>query len=277
MSLLDRIIPRVTPEYDVVSEEFEEKDELVSPKALRSSLLLYLRRRLGPIFQLSGERRCLSWSSCDILYSFTIAVLLVAVIFLGRNPPDIACARQLSPYSPYLESGDLEYIEFTDQNHFMQPSIYRGPPSHELEDAWTRLWRFPMVQLPENMMGALNKTPAHEYAHANAKYGGEVLGFLDVFHQLHCLNMIRQFTNRDRYDYSHESAFNAPEDVVRGHVDHCIETLRKAIMCTSEVTPMVFPLDSSRPGGRKSDFNIKRKCRNYEKIQRWALDNHADM
>ena len=85
--------------------------------------------------------------------------------------------------------------------------------------------------------------------------------------------MIRQYTYREEYDYSNVTAFRAPDEVVRGHVDHCIETLRKAVMCASDVTPMVFIQDPTRPKGRKSDFNTRRKCRNFEKIQNWAVSN----
>lgn len=85
--------------------------------------------------------------------------------------------------------------------------------------------------------------------------------------------MIRQYTYREEYDYSNVTAFRAPDEVVRGHVDHCIETIRKAITCASDVTPMVFIQDSTRPEGRKSDFNTRRKCRNFEKIQEWAVLN----
>lgn len=87
--------------------------------------------------------------------------------------------------------------------------------------------------------------------------------------------MIRQYTYRDVYDYSNVTAFRASDELVRGHVDHCIETVRRAIMCTSDVTPMVFNRDSSRASGGKSDFNIKRKCRNFSKIQDWAIKNRG--
>ena len=43
--------------------------------------------------------------------------------------------------APFLDSGDLVYKEFTDQNHLMQPSIYRGHPTPEVEQAWIDLWK----------------------------------------------------------------------------------------------------------------------------------------
>nr|A0A142I736.1 RecName: Full=UstYa family oxidase phomYc'; AltName: Full=Phomopsin biosynthesis cluster protein Yc'a [Diaporthe leptostromiformis]AMR44288.1 DUF3328 protein [Diaporthe leptostromiformis] len=189
-----------------------------------------------------------------VLQSVLIISLLASLHILGnRQPSNITCAKQLSPYSPYLEDGDLELEEFTELNHLMQPSPYRGQPTPEIEEAWVRLWR--------------------DYAHVSTRYGDDMLGFLNVFHQLHCLNLVRQYTYRDDYDYSNVTAFRAPQELVRGHIDHCIETIRKSIMCASDVTPVVFQLDDSRKSGFKSDFNMRRTCRNFDKIQDWAVAN----
>ncbi|KAK3949208.1 hypothetical protein QBC32DRAFT_400402 [Pseudoneurospora amorphoporcata] len=196
-----------------------------------------------------------------------------AIVLTWKGPSDLVCARQLAPYSPYLETNDLRYVEFTDQNHLMQPSPYRGHPTPEVEEAWVKLWRMPTIHFPQDKMAALNKTPASNYAHVSARYGGDMMGFLDVFHQLHCLNLVRQYTYRDAYDYSNVTAFRAPQEVVRGHIDHCIETIRKAIMCTADVTPVVFLKDETRKGGSKSDFNIKKKCRDFERIREWVAAN----
>lgn len=47
----------------------------------------------------------------------------------------------MTPTAPYLEDGDLDFEVFTEQNHLMQPSPYRGQPTPEVEEAWLRLWR----------------------------------------------------------------------------------------------------------------------------------------
>ncbi|WDK18393.1 hypothetical protein CGRA01v4_09678 [Colletotrichum graminicola] len=208
-----------------------------------------------------------------VLQTFVIAALFIYII-IGK-PSDVVCAAQLSPYSPYLESGDLEFQEFTEQNHLMQPSPYRGQPTPEIEEAWIRLWRVPPIHFPENKLTALNKTPAENYEHVSEELGSGVKGFLNVFHQLHCLNFVRQYTYRDAYDYSNVTTFRANKEIVRGHVDHCIETIRHFLMCQSDVTPVVFEKDLSRPSGSKSDFNMRRKCRNFGKIQAWTVANKA--
>ncbi|KAK1957582.1 hypothetical protein LY78DRAFT_707613 [Colletotrichum sublineola] len=215
--------------------------------------------------------------------SFITILLLSGRLWTQERPTDAACAKQLSPYSPYLETSSMEFLEYTEENHLMQPSPYRGTPTPEIEEAWIRLWRkhkadneevLP-IHFPEDKLAALNKTPPERYEHVSENFGGGVKGFLNVFHQLHCLSFIRQYTYRDVYDYSNVTAFRAPQEVVRGHVDHCIETLRKSLMCTSDVTPIVFKLDPSRAPGTRSDFNIRRKCRNFEKIQTWSLENRG--
>lgn len=94
--------------------------------------------------------------------SITVAVLIICIMIADQGPSEITCARKLSPYcevqlpkgnwwamyrvtdlaaAPALETGDVEYEEFTDQNHLMQPSPYRGNPTPEIEEAWIRLWR----------------------------------------------------------------------------------------------------------------------------------------
>ena len=44
-------------------------------------------------------------------------------------------------------------------------------------------------------------------------------------------------------------------------------------MCASDVTPLVFIQDATKPEGRKSDFDTRHKCRNFHKIQEWAMSN----
>lgn len=152
----------------------------------------------------------------------------------------------------------------------------------------------PPIRFPEDKLPALNKAPPEKYERVPKELGGGVKGFLNVFHQLHCLvskalfvtskqarpdnilqNLVRQYTYRNDYDYSNVTAFRAPEELVRGHIDHCIETIRKSLMCTADVTPVVFEKVPSRPSGSKSDFNLWRKCRNFDRIQDWTIMNRG--
>lgn len=57
----------------------------------------------------------------------------------------------------------------------------------------------------------------------------------------------------------------------RMHVDHCIESLRIALMCWGDVTPLLIRLGG--PAGAKADFNTHHRCRNFDKLENW-IDNN---
>lgn len=56
-------------------------------------------------------------------------------------------------------------------------------------DVWflTSTCPVPNIRFPEEHMASLNKTPPEKFIHVAPQYGEGVLGFLNVFHQLHCL------------------------------------------------------------------------------------------
>ena len=51
------------------------------------------------------------------------------------------------------------------------------------------------------------------------------------------------------------------------HVDHCIETVRIALMCHGDITPVGFVrLDDTAPMGGRADFSPLRKCVKFEAL-----------
>jgi hypothetical protein len=67
--------------------------------------------------------------------------------------------------------------------------------------------------------------------------------------------------------------FQAGDVAARMHADHCIETLRIALMCHSDVTPLLMLNEPSNAFGRKADFNSHHRCRNYDNIKQWVREN----
>ncbi len=55
----------------------------------------------------------------------------------------------------------------------------------------------------------------------------------------------------------------------RMHVDHCIETLRKTIMCQADLSPLLEVVDDRFPLGIKADFNTHKKCRDWNGLIKW--------
>ena len=57
---------------------------------------------------------------------------------------------------------------------------------------------------------------------------------------------------------------------IRIHADHCIETLRLALMCHSDVTPVMIKVDNLYdPPRLQADFNAHHRCRDFWKISAW--------
>lgn len=77
-----------------------------------------------------------AWIVITTLYFVLIAALLKTHYFDDLS--NIRCGKQLSTYSPALEAVEYEQIQF--QNSFFEPSIYRGKPTPERNEAWRILW-----------------------------------------------------------------------------------------------------------------------------------------
>lgn len=60
---------------------------------------------------------------------------------------------------------------------------------------------------------------------------------------------------------------------MRDHIDHCITTLRLAVMCTSDVTPILMERDRENILEVDPDMRTTHKCRRFEKVQDWFLEN----
>lgn len=99
------------------------------------------------------------------------------------------------------------------------------------------------------------------------------VGLLEGFHQIHCLNLVRQYTYREDWDYSGAASWHGGPEQVRWHVDNCIETLRMNIMCAGDVTPYLIWNDPEGFGGESPGFNTLHKCRRWEPIVDWVKDH----
>ncbi|KAL8243965.1 hypothetical protein R6Q59_010223 [Mikania micrantha] len=141
-------------------------------------------------------------------------------------------------------------------------SPYSGKPNDANNAAWEYLYDFGLSRIPiESAAKLVNRTvpiPGDP---------GYYIVSLDVFHELHCLNKIRQLIWRGEPD---------PDDpaMQMEHIDHCIDMLRQNIMCSSDITPFPFiwnkELQRSRPVGK-----IQRTCRDFEAVRRWAMENRV--
>ncbi|KAK8049249.1 hypothetical protein PG994_010979 [Apiospora phragmitis] len=94
---------------------------------------------------------------------------------------------------------------------------------------------------------------------------------VEVFHQLHCLNLMRQANHKSHYaPLGGDTA--APKHDLHNHIDHCIDALRQFVMCQGDVNVFAFrfPFNDGDPW---PDYTTPHVCRNYEGIRQWAVDH----
>ncbi|CAJ2504757.1 Uu.00g121510.m01.CDS01 [Anthostomella pinea] len=243
------------------------------------------------LFHRTIQRARIYTPSVAILIPWSLVLLCVWRILYweAQGPNELECTRLLNPYSPLIEEGLVEYYDTNFDNEFAHKTEYRGPPTPDIEVAWNRLWNRGAVEVPVEGLAKLNKSgDLLKHAHFDPNRGYSSI--LEAFHQLHCLNLIRQFTWRDYY-YEHLQEWLAmPENQRmvdlnvsdhrsvgdRMHVDHCIETLRLQLMCNADVTPLLILLDDSSEHGTAADFNTHHKCRNWDKLLDWQDKHNTD-
>ncbi|KAL0934657.1 uncharacterized protein CTRU02_211456 [Colletotrichum truncatum] len=222
-----------------------------------------------------------------LIISCVMFCLSLWVHLLPVRPTDQQCVRQLNaPCMPHadrikLQLGMLmlliapvydvfEYEDVQFDNAFWKPSPYKGKPTPELEARWKELWYYGSFDLPDSYLEALNKSSeGHEGDRWARTSSGNLLAGLEVFHNLHCLNLLRQFVHREEYDYSGDPAFHGDAELVLAHVDHCIEALRIRLQCAGDVTPF---LHTTGAKGIQPDFDSQHRCPKYDRIIEWAKE-----
>ncbi|KAK4157569.1 hypothetical protein C8A00DRAFT_29572 [Chaetomidium leptoderma] len=183
--------------------------------------------------------------------------LLLNIVALWRMGSPRTRLDRVLTYSPALPSIENERVVFSSA-FGIERSPFQGPPDEENDKLWASLYDFGITRISADEARPMdNKTlpvPDDE--------GGYVVQ-LAVFHQLHCLNLIRKgiFEGADMT--------NADDVMGIEHLDHCIDMLRQSIMCSSDVTPTTFArtsLDTSM----KVVAEVVHTCRSFSKVQQWA-------
>jgi hypothetical protein len=128
----------------------------------------------------------------------------------------------------------------------------------------TMVSREEMIKMNLDPNGALEITDP-----ATGKRGFRVA--IEVFHQLHCLDLLRQANYKSHYaPLGGDTA--APVHDLTGHLDHCIDALRQFVMCQGDINVFAFrfPFNDGDPW---PDYTTPRVCRNYGSIRKWAVDH----
>ncbi|GIZ49803.1 hypothetical protein CKM354_001282800 [Cercospora kikuchii] len=194
---------------------------------------------------------------------------MVAGYFLASRIQDSECFRRHSVYSPAISSIDTSYHNVLFNGTISQHSPYRGEPHPSIDAAWHDLMNFNLTYITGDELAQI---PGHLDSirmPPEAGISDSYVGSLEVFHQLHCVNMLRK-TNIWNYEYYNSTGhFPDPLDLQKEHFGHCIDMLRQVLMCNADVGIVTFRYveDNPRP---YPNFNNWHSCRNWDSIMEFA-------
>lgn len=94
---------------------------------------------------------------------------------------------------------------------------------------------------------------------------------LDVFHQLHCLNLMRKLAYPETYPTDLTLGSDEAQDNLV-HLEHCYDQLRQSLQCHSDVATIYW---GWVPEVNKAYGNLAttHTCKDYEKVKEWARDH----
>ncbi|KAG8164388.1 hypothetical protein KVR01_006306 [Diaporthe batatas] len=154
---------------------------------------------------------------------------------------------------------DIEYAEGQKR--------YTGPPSDDIERSWDDL----MAAINFNVSGELASPVEGETFHYP---DGHYLLGLEVFHGLHCVNIMRRTVSSGAL-HANSTMDN---ELWAKHVWHCLDYLRQYVQCNADLTPMFFEYIGRSSVNHDHSRNLALRkgtvhtCADFEGIHGWVMD-----
>ncbi|KAF7548011.1 hypothetical protein G7Z17_g7345 [Cylindrodendrum hubeiense] len=249
-----------------------DEEQQISEK---ETLLLGLEKRV-PFHKLLAQRAQITpkliWLFHGLLLSTSLSLFAFSYCLHFGKPSVLSCTGQISPYSPAESVAEYQTVRY-NITPLQEKTEYMGYGA-DVDKAWDHV----TYDVGDQMIGndelnRLGLDPASLKVE-DPRTGKE--GYragIQVFHQLHCLNLLRQDSYKEYYSH-HGGDIEVEAEDLRGHLDHCIEILRIALMCQSDIGVYTFKYYEGFEG-HWPDFSTLHTCRNFDAIRDWAFENAA--
>ncbi|PVH93817.1 hypothetical protein DM02DRAFT_732877 [Periconia macrospinosa] len=151
-------------------------------------------------------------------------------------------------------------------------SPYRGFPTPERTKKWMDLMNGYSIRVPSTSLDALNleSIPLNDDS-------GDVWVSMNIYHHLHCLDSIRHQIAGVGCKAPHDQASNHTagydedgEQYFPPHIDHCIETLRKRLICQPDLGVRAIAWNPDKPGVAFANNSVESACVDWTAIQAWT-------
>ncbi|TEY43142.1 hypothetical protein BOTCAL_0378g00080 [Botryotinia calthae] len=216
-------------------------------------------------------RGVLPWVLHLALLSTSLGLLTKALLIQRSLPA--TCVEDRLQWTITMNSvPDTHHFERLVGSFNRSSSPYKGPPSPAVDAAWADLTDYGAINISEETFGKLNASK--NAVRVPAEYGGGRLAFVEVIHQLHCLESLWRHTYPDYYREAARK-IKTNDQEWHDHMDHCVDMLRQKLMCDADVHLVTYNWlkghDAPHP-----NFNTARQCRSFEAVKQYVIENALD-
>ncbi|KAK8036426.1 Cyclochlorotine biosynthesis protein O [Apiospora marii] len=202
-------------------------------------------------YTLSRTRRAIRDPWVALPWMIALVSICVAAYFNYQLRAQLQKAVEL-PYSPANHLIRYERRPFV-LGFGDDMTEYEAKPSPELDAKWDDLYSMGIVAVSQEQASHLEEKTQPLPDDPDNRY---VLG-MNVFHDLHCLNMLRKHLLPEYYP-EHRNASSTEDGFM--HIMHCVDALRQSIMCNVDLSIIPFQVGDHM-------------CRNFEVVQDWAREH----
>ncbi|KAF2646046.1 hypothetical protein P280DRAFT_512253 [Massarina eburnea CBS 473.64] len=170
------------------------------------------------------------------------------------------------PYSPANEA--LSYHPRRIWQDGDLPSRFEKPPSPELDQEWEDLLTGQNIRISPDEMHTLGENLTNRVQLEDGNY----LGLMSVWHNLHCLDILRKVVNWEYYFPRLTEEERGTEVWSVGHLNHCIERIRTDLVCHADVAVWIpeWAPKAHHPDGMVMKANGRTTCVDWEGLDAWA-------
>jgi len=205
-----------------------------------------------------------------VLY-LVIVFLLLFSAFAWLTKGNTGCKNPaLELWSPVNDL--IRYKEVTFEPYFIDPSPWTRGTKEEKDKLWESTYNFGI--------SGITKEEASHLLNATLPAPNDPSTYmiqLEVFHNLHCLNMLRKSLYPEEYpemvDYNQDGSINH-NTLAALHMDHCLDALRQSTMCEADITPVIF-VHNFFGRGVFPKLVATHTCRDFDAIVDWAKDHEV--
>ncbi|KAL2277826.1 hypothetical protein FJTKL_15117 [Diaporthe vaccinii] len=153
-------------------------------------------------------------------------------------------------------------------------SPFKGPPTKEVDEAWSRYWQVWMFSIGEDAFKASvpqhseSAVRVHDKKHDDGSASPRYLATFEATHQLHCLYNLFRASYLDYYP-DEKQDYNADPAQWHARVDHCVDILRQKLTCDRDTSLITYNWVKGKKGP-SANFNVQRVCPRWEHLDEWA-------